>query len=299
VRFRLNKINWRPLRRNDKLAYNVGLAVVLILFFALFSEILISAIRFRSFLGENLTVEQKQAVKHGKAFKIRVHFFKRAPARVAIILDDAGGDIPDYKAICSIKEPLTISVLPDMPGSERTAKAMSDAGFEVMLHLPMESVNGNYRRSGGGMVNTSSSDQEIKKIVLEDLSSVKWVAGVNNHMGSKATSDERVMKDVLSVLKGTGLYFIDSRTSEKSVAFRSARDMHIHTAENNVFLDGETEPAYVADRLKRLVMMARKRGCAVGIGHATRPATIAALKELMPKYKKDGIEFVYASELVK
>ena len=299
MRFRLNKINWRPLRRNDKLAYNVGLAVVLILFFALFSEILISAIRFRSFLGENLTVEQKQAVKHGKAFKIRVHFFKRAPARVAIILDDAGGDIPDYKAICSIKEPLTISVLPDMPGSERTAKAMSDAGFEVMLHLPMESVNGNYRRSGGGMVNTSSSDQEIKKIVLEDLSSVKWVAGVNNHMGSKATSDERVMKDVLSVLKGTGLYFIDSRTSEKSVAFRSARDMHIHTAENNVFLDGETEPAYVADRLKRLVMMARKRGCAVGIGHATRPATIAALKELMPKYKKDGIEFVYASELVK
>jgi hypothetical protein len=218
---------------------------------------------------------------------------------VAIILDDAGGDIPDYSAICSIKEPLTISVLPDMPGSERTAKAMSDAGLEVMLHLPMESVNGSYRRSGGGMVNTSASDQEIKKIVLEDLTSVKWVAGVNNHMGSKATSDERVMKDVLSVLKGTGLYFIDSRTSEKSVAFRSARGMHIRTAENNVFLDGETEPAYVADSLKRLIAMAKKKGNAVGIGHATRPATIAALKEFMPEYEKDGVEFVYASELVK
>ena len=299
MRFRLNRINWKALRGNDKSAFNLGLAVVLILFFALFSATLISAVRFRAFLGENLTVEQKQAVKHEKPFKIKARFFRRAPARVAIILDDAGGDIPDYSAICSIKEPLTISVLPDMPGSERTAKAMSDAGLEVMLHLPMESVNGSYRRSGGGMVNTSASDQEIKKIVLEDLTSVKWVAGVNNHMGSKATSDERVMKDVLSVLKGTGLYFIDSRTSEKSVAFRSARGMHIRTAENNVFLDGETEPAYVADSLKRLIAMAKKKGNAVGIGHATRPATIAALKEFMPEYEKDGVEFVYASELVK
>ncbi len=299
MRFRLNRISWKALRRNDELFFNVGLAVILILFFALLLLILLSAIRFKVFLGENLTVEQKQAVKHEKAFKIKVHFFRRAPARVAIILDDAGGNIPDYNAICSIKEPLTISVLPDMPGSERTAKAMSDAGLEVMLHLPMESVNGSYRRSGGGMVNTSTSDQEIKKIMLEDLSSVKWVAGVNNHMGSKATSDERVMKDVLSVLKGTGLYFIDSRTSEKSVAYRTAREMHVHTAENNVFLDGETEPAYVAESLKRLVMMARKKGSAVGIGHATRPSTIRMLKELMPEYEKQGIEFVYASELVK
>ena len=299
MRFRLNRINWKALKGNDKQAFNVGLAVILILFFALFAEILTTAVRFKGFLGENPVEKRKQAVENKRTFKSKVHFFRRAPARVAIILDDAGGNIPDYNAICSIKEPLTISVLPDMPGSEKTARSMSDAGFEVMLHLPMESVNGTYRRSGGGMVNISDSDQEIKKTVLEDLSSVKWVAGVNNHMGSKATSDERVMKDVLSVLKGTGLYFIDSRTSEKSVAFRSARNFHIRAAENNVFLDGETEASYVADSLKRLIMMAKKKGSAIGIGHATRPATIAALRELMPVYEKQGVEFVYASELVK
>ena len=299
MRFRLNRFNWKALRENDKFTFNVGMVVVLVVFVALLSELTASLVRFKGFLEENQPVGREILAKKIMTHKKSVHFFRRSSVRVAIILDDAGGNIPDYSAICAIKEPLTISVLPDMPGSEKVAKSMSDAGFEVMLHLPMESFNGNYRRVGGGMINISDSDSDIKRTVKEDLSSVKWVAGVNNHMGSKATSDERVMKDVLGALKGTGLYFIDSRTSEKSLAFRTARDLHIRTAENNAFLDGETEPAYVADSMKRLVSIARKKGSAIGIGHATRPATIAALKELMPEYEKSGIEFVYASELVK
>jgi hypothetical protein len=219
--------------------------------------------------------------------------------RVAIILDDAGGNLPEYDDIRSIKQPLTISVIPDMATSGNVAKAFTDAGFEVMLHLPMESFNGNYRTSGGGMINCSENDQEIRKNVLDDLASVKWAVGVNNHMGSKATADERVMNAVFNVLKGRGLFFIDSRTSEKSIAFKLAKSFHIPTAENNIFLDSKTSQTYIEASFKRLISMARKNGSAVGIGHATRPMTISVLKRLMPEYEKDGVDFVYASELVK
>ncbi len=259
-------------------------------------DIIFSVSKFRNYVEERPKIAEK-AIKEGKAV-----LPKKAAARaakVAIILDDAGGKTPDYNGIRSIKEPLTISVIPDLPDSQGVAKALADAGFEVMLHLPMESVNGSYRKSGGGMIACSASDQEIRKTVLDDLSSVKCAVGVNNHMGSKATADERVMKEVFNALKGRGLYFIDSRTSNTSVAFKLARKFRLRCAENNMFLDSETSEAYVEANFRRLVSTAKQRGSAIGIGHATRPATISALIKLMPEYEKDGVQFVYASELVK
>ncbi len=269
------------------------------MFFAFFMDIMFSVSKFRNYVEERPKIAGK-AIKERKAVLPKKAAAKAGrAARVAIILDDAGGKTPDYKGIRSIREPLTISVIPDLPDSQSVAKALADAGFEIMLHLPMESVNGSYRKSGGGMVACSASDQEIRKTVLDDLSSVKCAVGVNNHMGSKATADERVMKDVFNTLKGRGLYFIDSRTSDRSVAFKLARNFRIRCAENNMFLDSETSEAYVETNFRRLIAAARQRGSAIGIGHATRPATISALKKLMPEYEKDGVKFVYASELVR
>lgn len=250
-------IDWKGLRENKKLKINIGLVVILIVFFVIFPDIIISVYRVGHHVEKK--PEEKKAVHlevpvalpkaPPRAQRIKQRAKIRAPkkanVRVAIILDDAGGKIPDYHEICSIKEPLTISVIPDLPDSRNVAKAMSDAGFEVMLHLPMESVNANYRKSGGGMISCFDSDDEIRKTVLDDLASVKWVVGVNNHMGSKATADERVMNAVFNALKGRGLFFIDSRTSSKSIAYKLAKSFHIPSAENNIFLDSETGQTYI------------------------------------------------------
>lgn len=312
-------IDWKGLRENKKLKFNIGLAVVLIVLFVVFPDIMFFFYRPSHYVenkpaltpsvvkkpaGRHAGVWKpaanvRQAEKKEKAVKEKGRSFKKVVARVAILLDDAGGKAPDYDSIRSIKEPLTISVLPDMPDSASLAKDMTDAGFEVMLHLPMEALSANYRRSGGGMVSCSDSDDEIRKTVLNDLASVKWAVGVNNHMGSKATADERVMDAVFNALKGRGLFFIDSRTSDRSIAFKLAKSFHIPSAENNIFLDSQTGQTYIEASLRRLVSMARQNGSAIGIGHVTRPTTISVLKRLMPEYKKDGVDFVYASELVK
>lgn len=295
--FRLNKIDWKGLSENKQLKLNIGLAVVLIIFFAFFVDMIFSVSKFRHYAER--PVKKEKIVRKAKPVKEKRVAPKRTGARVAVILDDAGGNITDHNGLYSIKEPLTVSVLPCLPTSGKTAKALVDAGFEVILHLPMESLNGNYRRSGGGMVSCSNADYEIRKTVLDDFSSVKWAVGFNNHMGSKATADERVMTDVFNSVKGRDLYFIDSRTSGKSVALKTAREFSIPSAENNIFLDSEAAQPFIESKFRSLIAMARQKGSAIGIGHVTRPATIAALKKLMPEYRKEGIEFVYASELVK
>jgi hypothetical protein len=297
VPFRLNKIDWKGLSENKQLKLNIGLAVVLIIFFAFFVDMIFSVSKFRHYAER--PVKKEKIVRKAKPVKEKRAAPKRTGARVAVILDDAGGNITDHNGLYSIKEPLTVSVLPCLPTSGKTAKALVDAGFEVILHLPMESLNGNYRRSGGGMVSCSNADYEIRKTVLDDFSSVKWAVGFNNHMGSKATADERVMTDVFNSVKGRDLYFIDSRTSGKSVALKTAREFSIPSAENNIFLDSEAAQPFIESKFRSLIAMARQKGSAIGIGHVTRPATIAALKKLMPEYRKEGIEFVYASELVK
>jgi len=297
VPFRFNKIDWKGLSENKQLKLNIGLAVVLIIFFSFFVDIIFSVSKFRHYAER--PVKEEKVIKKEKPAKRKVLFPGRSAAKVAIILDDAGGSSPDYKALYTIKEPLTVSVIPEMPSSGRVAKALADKGFEVMLHLPMESLNGNYRKSGGGMISCSDTDYAIRRTVLDDLSSVKLAVGFNNHMGSKATADERVMTDVFNTIKGMDIYFIDSRTSERSIALKTAREFGIPTAGNNIFLDSEAAQPLVESKFRRLIAMARQKGSAIGIGHVTRPATIAALKKLMPEYRKEGIEFVYASELVK
>lgn len=296
--FRFNKIDWKGLSDNKQLKLNIGLAVVLIIFFAFFMDMIFSVSKFRHY-AEKRPVKEEKVIKKEKPAKRKIISFGRSAAKVAIILDDAGGSTLDYNALYTIKEPLTVSVIPEMPSSGRVAKALADRGFEVMLHLPMESINGGQRRSGGGMVTCSEKDYEIRKTVLDDLSSVGMAVGFNNHMGSKATADERVMTEVFNAVKGKDLFFIDSKTTQGSVAFKLAKDFGIPSAMNNIFLDSEATQPFIENKFRRLISMARQKGSAIGIGHVTRPATISVLKKLMPEYKKEGIEFVYASELVK
>ncbi len=327
MRIRFDKLDWKSLQENRRLKFNIGLAVVLIVFFVFFIDIIFSICRYKSFKEEipkkteivkKAAVGEKPEKKPEKPEKPRppapvpakkpaAIFPEIAPpsAKIAIILDDAGGGIPDYAGIYSIKERLTIAVIPDLGTSAKVAGEIAKKGMEVILHLPMESLNGSYTRKSSGMVTVSESDDQIKKTFQDDLASVKWAVGFNNHMGSKATADERVMKDVFDMTRslparqGKKLYFIDSRTTTRSVALKVARSCGVPSGENNMFLDSLTGESYVEGKFRELVALARQKGSAIGIGHATRPATIAALKKLMPEYEKRGIRFVFASELVK
>jgi uncharacterized protein len=215
--------------------------------------------------------------------------------RIALIVDDCGQWIATERGFLALGIPLTMSVLPDVPYTGEIAREASDAGKGVMLHLPMETLSG--LNPGPGKVTTAMSDSAIVAQVQADLDQVPLAGGVNNHEGSKASADGRVMRDVIGVLAKRGDFFIDSRTSPASVGEQTAQALGVPTAARDVFLDNRADVAYTEAQLLEAAEIAKRHGTAIAIGHP-RPTTLEAVRDLIPRLEASGVQFVLARDVV-
>ena len=122
---------------------------------------------------------------------------------------------------------------------------------------------------------------------------------MNNHMGSKITEDERIMKFIFEEFKKTDLdlYFVDSKTSQNSIAYDLALEMGINSMERTVFLDNEGDMDYIKGQLLEAKELAFKKGKVIAIGH-NRINTYYVLKRMVPELIKEGIEIVFVSTLI-
>ncbi len=221
-----------------------------------------------------------------------------AKGEVAIIVDDMGYSLNAINEICSLKKPLTISVLPFSPLAKETAQIAHQNGLEIMLHLPLEAINNQEGNDGTeGMIHSEMSKTEVIDAVEKSLKQVPHISGVNNHMGSKITADVTFMRIILSRLKGRELFFIDSRTTSDSVAYEVAQIMGIPSAYRNIFLDIESDEEYIKKKLIELFELAQKRGKALAICHPA-PQTLKVLKENLHLIDKYNLKLVFASKIV-
>lgn len=220
--------------------------------------------------------------------------------KVAIIIDDLGNGLKGTEQIFSLKAPLTVAVMPLLPRSKMDAIRAKQAGFEVILHLPMEFNHGNKRWLGPGAITTQMSTEEIKRQVRKDLDSVPYVVGINNHMGSKATADERVMRAVLEVAKERNLFVVDSFTSPHSKMIPLAKKMGVPHARRTVFLDNVHSRAAIDKQLRVLHTKASQNKGSVAIGHVGLQGdqTAAAIRDIRPVFQRKGVEIVHVSALL-
>jgi len=223
---------------------------------------------------------------------------RRARNKVAIIIDDMGYSLKAINDICSLDKPLTISILPYSPLAKEIARIAHQNKLEVMLHLPLESVNSQGGNHIEGIILSQMSEEEILKTVEANLDQIPYVTGVNNHMGSKITSNETLMFIVLEPLKKRNLFFVDSRTTSRSKAYDVAQTLGIPSAYRHVFLDGENREDYIKGKMIELFRLAQRRGKAVGICHPTE-RTLRVLRENFHLVEKYNIEPVFASQLTK
>ncbi|MEE8605438.1 MAG: divergent polysaccharide deacetylase family protein [Candidatus Aminicenantaceae bacterium] len=219
--------------------------------------------------------------------------------KVALIMDDMGYSLDAIYDILSLQEPITVAIIPFSPVGEQTAQIANQNGLEILLHLPLESINNTEANNNiEGIITTDMSEQEIITLVERNLDQVPYISGVNNHMGSKVTPIESLMYTILQRLKQRNLFFVDSRTTGKSVAYDVALQLEIPTAQRHVFLDSELDEGYIREKLIELFILARKRGEAVGICHPL-PETLKVLKESFRLAKEYGVTPVFISELVR
>ena len=216
--------------------------------------------------------------------------------KIGIIIDDLGYDISLANALLELDLALTFSVLPFTPNTRLIARKAWNDGRETMLHLPMEPMNYPAINPGDGVLLISMDREMILDTLTRDLSQIPFVAGVNNHMGSRFTKSEEKMVIVLAELKKKGLYYIDSRTSSDTVAFDVAKKMALRTASRDIFLDNHLSENALKIQLERLLSVARHKGSAIGIGHPHKK-TFDLLKNFQTTLTNE-VEVVPASNLV-
>jgi len=216
----------------------------------------------------------------------------------AIIIDDLGGNLGAARQLLALPYPLTFSVLPHLCATAQTATEARRAGREVMLHLPMQPQASSHASAGQGVLCVGMTGLEVERTLESDLASVPQAVGVNNHMGSRATADPRLMAEVMRVLAARHLFFIDSRTTPASVALEAARRQGIPAFYRSVFLDDTETVPYTLEQLRRFRRVLEQQGAALAIGHPY-PSTIAALAKFLPEFEKDGVDLTAASQLLR
>jgi polysaccharide deacetylase 2 family uncharacterized protein YibQ len=216
--------------------------------------------------------------------------------RLAIIIDDLGYDRSAADAVLALGFPLTVSVLPHLPLSGELAEEARRRGDQVMLHLPMES-EADGAKPENIELRVGMSAAQVDATLAGMLETVPYAAGVNNHQGSRATADPALMQALMPALRQRGLFFVDSRTDAKTVAYDTAESAGVPAASRKVFLDDVPSREAILKQLGLAARDAQRDGFTIAIGHP-RPATIAALAEGIPSLEARGIHLVFASELV-
>ena len=216
--------------------------------------------------------------------------------RLAIILDDLGHDRAAANSVLALSFPLTVSVLPNLPLSADVAEEAYRRGDQVLLQLPMEAMNDAKREAVELRVGMNT--QQVQTTLAGMLETVPRAIGVNNHQGSRATSDPGLMDELMPGLRRRNLFFIDSRTIATSVAFDAAQRAGVPAAARSVFLDDDLSRAAILAQLELAVSDAAHDGSAIAIGHP-HPETIEALTEGVPRAETQGIQLVFASDLVR
>jgi len=216
---------------------------------------------------------------------------------LAVIIDDMGHNHPAANPFIEMDLPVALSFLPDRPFTRDIASQAAEHGKTILLHLPMEPIGYPGVDPGPGAILLSQNNREIRDILERDIASIPGIVGVNNHMGSRATTDPRVMKTVLELLDEKGLFFIDSRTTPQTVALDLARELGVPSARRNVFLDNELTAEAIDARTDELLDLAEKDGWAIGIGHANTE-TAEALSRLAQKARERNIRWISLESLI-
>ncbi len=217
--------------------------------------------------------------------------------KIILVIDDFGyrnDAVSD--GFLALNVPITCAIIPGHSQSSHFAKKAIAAGQEVIIHMPMESKL-NTPGEDEYKLKTGMTSEEIEWRMNEVIKEIPEAIGMNNHQGSKATTDGKVMGVVGSVLKEHGKYFLDSRTASNTVGEATMRQLGVPTARRHVFLDNDSEVEKINTQLNTLVRLAKKRGMAVGIGHA-KPNTLQVLKERIPILLDEGFQFEFASKVV-
>lgn len=244
-------------------------------------------------------------VSAGKLVLSRLELLPPAPAgkpaprrRLAIVIDDVGS-ARNLAKVTTLGVPVTCAILPHETYSGAIAAELAKKKIPFILHMPMEPDNYPKVNPGVGPVLVGMDDAVVRQRVTAALRTVPGAAGISNHMGSRFSADPLKMRSVMNVAAARGLFYFDSYTTPKSVAKRVARDAGVPYAENGLFLDLVDEPAALQRQCDAILKQFATHDTVIAIGHIHKKHLFEVLARNIPRFKQEGITFVYLPELAR
>lgn len=216
-------------------------------------------------------------------------------SRMVIILDDLGHSLKRGQQALALYGNVTYAVIPHTPYGTQLAEEAHALGKEVMVHAPMSTVQGDALGEGG--LTPALTRQEFHSNILDAIAQIPFARGINNHMGSDLTTRRTQMAWLMQELRWQDLYFVDSRTSENTVAAKVATEFNVPNLSRHIFLDNERTRDAIDKRFREAVTRAHRHGLTVVIGHPY-PETLAYLKEVLPYLAEGGVDVVSASRAI-
>lgn len=217
--------------------------------------------------------------------------------KIYLVIDDVGYNIDQLESFLELECPLTFAILPFLPYSDDAAQRIEKNKKEYIIHMPMEPING--EDPGPGALFTTMETDELRDSASAIISSLSGAQGVNNHMGSRFTSDKKSMNTVLQVLKEEGKFYLDSYTTAESVVEEMCNQNNMVYHKRDVFVDNNQEAENMEKAMRDGFVLAEKRGEAVLIGHVWSDNLPAVIEELYREGIKNGYQFAHLSELYK
>ena len=215
---------------------------------------------------------------------------------ITVIVDDFGYfNNRRVREFLALEVPFTVSVIPGLEHSEAICRQAREAGKDVICHLPMEPENDGADQGDIPLVRTAMSGRDIEKIVEKALESTPGAIGMNNHMGSKATADMRVMESVMTVCRRRKLFFVDSYTTAKSVTAEAAAKAGVRTLRNDLFLDNKGDD--VRENMRKAISIASRSGSVTTIMHV-RKGNVEHLRWLAEEAGREGVRIVRITDMM-
>ncbi len=217
--------------------------------------------------------------------------------RLSLVIDDLGYSLKHGMAAIDLDGDHTYAILPGAVYSRRLAEHAHEQNKEVILHLPMQSISSRAAHEPNAL-NEAMDEDQLTRRVHALLNEVPFIRGVNNHMGSHLTEFDFFMRPVMDSIHSfnPGLYFLDSRTSPRSVAHAQALDAGLSAVRRDIFLDNETNLESIRLQYNIWLTKAREQGSAIAIGHPY-PNTLSVLRESLAETFKEFL-FLPVSRLI-
>ncbi len=291
----------------EKKKYNNGMNWVFILLVALIVIIPITCTKIKN-KPEQVANEDKPEyaevdeteIPHDDTPIATEPVVKHTGKKLCVLIDDFGQNKNDrIEQFFDLPIEVGFAIMPDLPHSKDIMVAAMLQGREVIIHVPMEPLSYPKDNPGENAILTSLSDEEIAARMEDYINQLPNALGINNHMGSKATADKRVMKSVCEKLKENNMFFIDSFTNAKSVVQKTAHTVGIPTNRRHIFLD--VPDSSIGNAAKKLVELEKKNtknNPTIVITHCLSTNKLNQLKEFLRLAKEAGYELVHVSTVV-